>query len=60
MVLWGKEDTWIPLEKGKELNKLIPNSELKVIDDAGHLIIEEKPDELLTLIFSFLINNQNK
>lgn len=60
LILWGKEDTWIPLEKGKELNKLIPNSELKVIDDAGHLIIEEKPDELLTLIFSFLINNQNK
>ncbi|ADG92381.1 alpha/beta hydrolase fold protein [Arcobacter nitrofigilis DSM 7299] len=53
-IIWGKEDSWIPLEKGKELHKMIPNSVFHIIDDAGHLIIEEKPDELIEKILPFL------
>lgn len=55
LILWGKEDEWIPVEKGKLLHQLIPNSELKVIPESGHLVIEEKPKELLEEIEMFII-----
>ncbi|MEJ2621764.1 MAG: alpha/beta hydrolase [Candidatus Thiodiazotropha sp.] len=53
LILWGREDSWIPLERGEELHGLIPKSVLRVIDDAGHLVIEEKPDELVREIVDF-------
>jgi pimeloyl-ACP methyl ester carboxylesterase len=53
-ILWGREDTWIPVEKGEKLRRTIPNAELTVIDDAGHLVIEEKPDQLAASIRAFL------
>ena len=54
LILWGREDSWIPLKRGEELHGLIPESVLRVIDDAGHLIIEEKPDELVKEILDFI------
>lgn len=54
LILWGREDSWIPLERGEELNEMIPGSTLRVIDDAGHLVIEEKPEELLAEILDFI------
>lgn len=53
LILWGREDSWIPLHRGKELQKMIPDSLLRIIDDAGHLVIEEKPDELAKEILAF-------
>eukprot|EP01029_Cantina_marsupialis_P012610 TRINITY_DN27871_c0_g2_i2.p1 TRINITY_DN27871_c0_g2~~TRINITY_DN27871_c0_g2_i2.p1 ORF type:complete len:275 (+),score=35.49 TRINITY_DN27871_c0_g2_i2:48-872(+) len=55
-IFWGKEDTWIPIERGEYLHQLIPNSQFNVIEDAGHLVIEEKADVLLEKIFHFLEN----
>ncbi|WP_434360941.1 alpha/beta hydrolase [Parasalinivibrio latis] len=54
LILWGREDTWIPLDKAHELHSLIPGSNLKVIDGTGHLVIEEKPDALLREIRPFI------
>ncbi len=54
LILWGAEDTWIPLEKGRQLAKLIPTSTLQVIPDSGHLVIEEKPTALLEAMQNFL------
>ena len=53
LILWGREDGWIPLERGEELQGLIPGSVLRVIDGAGHLVIEEKPDVLSEEIMAF-------
>lgn len=53
LILWGREDSWIPLERGEELHKMIPSSDLRIIDDAGHLVIEEKPDALVKEILAF-------
>jgi len=33
---------------------MIPGSVLRVIDDSGHLVIEEKPDELVKEILDFV------
>jgi len=54
LILWGEEDSWIPLDKGRELNKMIPGSHLKTISNSGHLVIEEKYDDLIDEIKKFL------
>jgi len=54
LILWGREDTWIPLEKGQVLHDMIPSSILQVIPDAGHLVIEEQSHEILKNITAFL------
>ena len=54
MILWGREDAWIPLEQGEALRDMIPGSRFRVIPDAGHLVIEEQPDRLAEKIWSFL------
>ncbi len=54
-ILWGREDTVIPLKVGELLHQVIPNSTLKVIDQCGHIPQEEKPNETIALISKFLI-----
>lgn len=54
LILWGQDDTWIPLDRGRELHRLIPGSVLREIEDAGHLVIEERPEALLDEIRHFL------
>jgi pimeloyl-ACP methyl ester carboxylesterase len=54
LILWGREDTWIPLEKGEALHEMIPGSIFHIIPDAGHLVIEEQPDKLTEKIRPFL------
>ena len=54
LILWGCEDTWIPLEKGKALHEMIPGSSFHIIPEAGHLVIEEQPDKLIQHICPFL------
>ena len=56
MILWGREDTWIPVERGKQLHELIPGSLFHELADAGHLVIEEQPGLLLEKIRPFLTN----
>jgi pimeloyl-ACP methyl ester carboxylesterase len=54
LILWGREDVWIPLERGEALHDMIPGSILRVIPNAGHLVVEEKPDQLIEEIRPFL------
>ena len=54
LILWGQEDTWIPVDKGVELHQMIPGSIFHTITDAGHLVIEERPEQLLQLVIPFL------
>ncbi|BBO68722.1 alpha/beta hydrolase [Desulfosarcina alkanivorans] len=56
LILWGREDTWMPVEKGQALHGMIPDSFFHVIPDAGHLVIEEQPDQLIERIRPFLQN----
>ena len=36
-ILWGDLDTVTPLWQGEQLKKLIPNAELAVISNTGHI-----------------------
>ncbi len=44
------------LERAEVLHDMIPGSLLHVIPDAGHLVIEEQPDQLIKKIRPFLQN----
>lgn len=54
LVCWGEDDTWVPVERGRELAARIPGARLRVIPGAGHLVHEDRPAELATAVFAFL------
>jgi len=54
LIIWGRQDKIIPLKVGELLDRDIPNSTLKVIDECGHAPQEEKPDETIAVLLSFL------
>jgi len=54
IIIWGAQDTLIPLEAGRKLNKLIKNSKLVTFDNCGHLPQEEMPAPVVSEITRFI------
>lgn len=54
LVCWGQDDTWLPMEKGRELTARIPGARLEPIAGAGHLVQEDAPAELTAALAAFL------
>lgn len=54
LLIWGRYDKVVPVEIGQRLHKDLPNSNLIVIENTGHLLPEEKPEEVYHLIKDFL------
>lgn len=54
MILWGKEDRWIPIERGRELAQRIPGSAFQAVPNAGHLMQEDAPEAILIALGGFL------
>jgi pimeloyl-ACP methyl ester carboxylesterase len=54
MIMWGNEDSWIPVAQGYTLEKTISGSKLVVFDNAGHVPMEEIPTESVAKYLSFL------
>ncbi len=54
LVIWGKNDAWIPLSHGYSLQAKLPDAELAVIPECGHIPQEEKPEVVLRLIHDFI------
>jgi pimeloyl-ACP methyl ester carboxylesterase len=50
LVVWGEEDAWIPVERAHRLAEVIPNDELHIVPNAGHLIQLDQPGELEKLL----------
>lgn len=46
LVLHGTADELIPVENAHLLAKLIPGAELRIYEDAGHALIQERADEV--------------
>jgi pimeloyl-ACP methyl ester carboxylesterase len=56
LVLWGATDVWIPLTYGRRMALELPSAALVVIPDAGHNVMEERPDELNRSLIDYLRN----
>lgn len=54
LIIWGANDNWIPLENGKKMDSLMPNSKLVIIKNSGHVPMEESPAESLSVLKEFL------
>ena len=59
LVVWGAQDEVVSLVSGRRAAAKIPHSELVVIEECGHLPMEEKPEELLRAVLPFLERHQN-
>ncbi|GAA2438483.1 alpha/beta hydrolase [Actinomadura vinacea] len=54
VVCWGEDDSWIPVDRGRELASRIPGARLRTFPGAGHLIQEDAPAELTAALITFL------
>ncbi len=54
LLVWGAKDTWIPLDNGKRMDSILPNSKLVVMPNTGHVPMEENPKESLAIVMEFL------
>ena len=52
-LLWGVEDRWIPVERGRELARLIPGCVLTEVPDCGHLMQEDAPEAVVAAALAF-------
>jgi pimeloyl-ACP methyl ester carboxylesterase len=53
LLIAGEKDDITPLEKQKELQKLFPKAELKIIGKVGHLTHYETPDQIASFVEGF-------
>jgi len=56
LLIWGENDKDVPLRIAKEINQLIKNSELKIIENAGHNSYKTHPNKFMRLAKRFLSN----
>ena len=60
LIMMGDDDQIVPLANGKFLNFLIPNSELFVVKNGGHLFLLSHVEESITAIRAFLDRDAGK
>ena len=53
LLVWGENDTVIPVRNGECLYDSMLNSRLVVLKDCGHLPQEEKPERFVELVSEF-------
>tara|TARA_B110000438_G_scaffold27338_1_gene26230 strand:- start:4441 stop:5364 length:924 start_codon:yes stop_codon:yes gene_type:complete len=56
-IIWGNEDTWIPVSNAKFFEAEIQNIRIDIMDETGHIPMEERPQESLDLLLDFIISN---
>jgi len=56
LIIWGREDKWIPLKNGLRFRKEIADSTIVVIPECGHIPQEEYPEKTAGLIADFMQN----
>ena len=56
LLIWGKLDKWIPLDNGYRMHKILPNSTLTILENSGHVPMEENPLESLAIVTDFLVD----
>ena len=55
LVICGEKDILKPLKFSQIIADNVPNSEFVIIPDCGHVVIFEKPEELVSILLGFLI-----
>jgi pimeloyl-ACP methyl ester carboxylesterase len=59
LIVWGREDAAVPVSDGARLRQEISGSQLIIFDQCGHMVQEEKPAELASIINGFFAPSNN-
>ena len=54
MVLCGRQDAWANVAQHQAMQALAPHASLAVIEDAGHMVLMEKPEPTIRAIKEFI------
>ncbi len=57
LILWGSQDYLIPIENAHRFHKDLNNSSLVILENVGHVPMEESPNESVAAVISFLKTN---
>ena len=59
LVVWGREDRWIPVEDADRFAADLDDARVVVLEHCGHLPHEERPEEFLAALEGFLQNGHH-
>jgi pimeloyl-ACP methyl ester carboxylesterase len=54
LIIWGEEDDFQKVEYGRRLAAAMPRARLVVLEEAGHFVLEDRPEEVARLIREFV------
>jgi pimeloyl-ACP methyl ester carboxylesterase len=54
MLLCGRQDSWASVAQHEAMFALAPQAELCVIEDAGHMVLMERPEATIEALLSFV------
>jgi 2-hydroxymuconate-semialdehyde hydrolase len=54
LLVWGAEDKLVPPSCIPELQAVLPNAQVEMISETGHLVFEECPEEFNEILLRFL------
>ncbi|MBI2323644.1 MAG: alpha/beta fold hydrolase [Chloroflexi bacterium] len=54
LILWGREDRILPVSLVDEARRMAPQAEVRIIPSCGHLVMVERPREMLDALLPFL------
>jgi pimeloyl-ACP methyl ester carboxylesterase len=60
LLVWGENDTIIPIQTGYKMHDAILNSRLVVFKDCGHVPQEEKPENFVAVVAGFAGDKKGK
>jgi pimeloyl-ACP methyl ester carboxylesterase len=58
LILWGEEDTFLPLYLADLIHRDIKGSRMETIPNCGHFIQEDEPERATEIIVAFLNGQQ--
>ena len=56
LIIWGQNDQQVPLKFAERLHREIPEAELVIVPEAGHLILFDAPDAVASALSNFIGN----
>ncbi len=56
-VLWGAQDDWIPPAKGHDLAQKISDKPCQIIENAGHLVQEDRPEDIVAAVLKMILRS---
>jgi pimeloyl-ACP methyl ester carboxylesterase len=54
LVVWGKQDAVLPMASAADAREVMPQAQIQLIDECGHLPMIERPEEFLAALLPFL------